>query len=123
MKYNTRETLSRAMRILGHEKVKRYQYNSSTINFYSKNQERVYVDNPMKVNLLNYLLIINECIVELFRRINYSKAEITGEDGYVFLFSTANDQFVDDIEYFKKVYEEDIIQIKKDEYIPQSDNA
>lgn len=123
MKYNIRETISRAMIILGHEKVKKYLCNNLPIDFHNKNMEQFYVDNPIEINLLNYILIVNECIIELFQRINYSKAEITGEDGYVFLDSTANDRFVDDIEYFKKVYKEDILQIKKDEYIPQSDNA
>lgn len=122
MKYNNEETLSRAIRILGEETVQRYQYNSSSVNLYSKTQERVYIDNPMKVNLINYILLLTDCVVKLFRTINYKKAEVEGTNEFVYVESAAAEQLVDDIEYFKKIYEEDILQIKKDDYVPPLDS-
>lgn len=123
MKYNNEETLSRAIRILGEETVQRYQYNSSSVNLYSKTQERIYIDNPMKVNLINYILLLTDCIVKLFRTINYKKAEVEGTNEFVYVESAAAEQLVDDIEYFKKIYEEDILQIKKDDYVPPLDSV
>lgn len=49
--------------------------------------------------------------------------EVEGTNEFVYVESAAAEQLVDDIEYFKKIYEEDILQIKKDDYVPPLDSV
>lgn len=56
---------------------------------------KIYLDNPLKMNILNYILAVNECIAELFTLIPISDKD-------------KEKQFIEDVKYFQQVYKEDI---------------
>lgn len=96
MKYNTNECLERMIRFIGEDHVKKYQEASASYDVYGKDPLRkIYLDNPLKMNILNYILAVNECIAELFTLIPISDKD-------------KEKQFIEDVKYFQQVYKEDI---------------
>lgn len=96
MKYNTNECLERMIRVIGEDHVKKYQEASASCDYYGNDPLRkIYVDNPLKMNILNYVLAVNECIAELFTLIPISDKD-------------KEKQFIEDVKYFQQVYKEDI---------------
>lgn len=75
---------------------KKYQEASASYDVYGKDPLRkIYLDNPLKMNILNYILAVNECIAELFTLIPISDKD-------------KEKQFIEDVKYFQQVYKEDI---------------
>lgn len=99
MRYNTNETLERMLRILGEEKVAKYQNASAIYDVYGSDPLRkIFVDNPLKMDILRYVLAINDCIATLFYQLDFDDV-----DNFL-----SNEQLIEDIRYFQQVYREDI---------------